>query len=109
MYCHGSPRLPTREYVVPGDAGRGEKMNGIFDRIRRVCFIGHSHIPRVHRRDGWHASPEDLGGVLDLGEHPDQRILVNVGSVGLPRDGRPGASYVTFNGEVERFHRVSHG
>jgi predicted phosphodiesterase len=106
MYCHASPRVPTREYVVPSDARNGEKMAGIFDLITRVCFIGHSHIPHVYRSDGWHAPPEHLGGALDLREHPGRKFLVNVGSVGQPRDGRPGASYVTFDGGVVRFHRV---
>jgi len=108
MYCHGSPRVPTREYVVPSDAGNAEKMSGIFALITRLCFIGHSHIPHVYRLDGWHASPEDLGGALDLRKHPGQKFLINVGSAGQPRDGHPGASYVTFDGDVVRFHRVSY-
>lgn len=108
MYAHGSPRLPTREYVVPGDANNPEKMAAIFALVKRVCFVGHSHIPHAFLSDGWHASPEACGGELDLLAHPGVKALINVGSVGQPRDGDPRATYVTFNGHVAQFHRVAY-
>jgi predicted phosphodiesterase len=108
MYTHGSPRVPTREYVVPADARNREKMQGIFDLMKRVCFIGHSHIPHVYTSDMKHATPESLSGAIDVRKLGDRKALVNVGSVGQPRDGDVRASYVTFDGHVVRFHRLDY-
>jgi predicted phosphodiesterase len=47
-----------------------------------VCFIGHTHIPVV--------CGEDL---LTFSFGKDMRFLVNVGSVGQPRDGNPESSF----------------
>lgn len=108
MYTHGSPRVPTREYVVPADSRNHEKMAGIFELIKRVCFIGHSHIPHVYTSDMKHASPETLGGAIDLRKLGDRKILINTGSVGQPRDGDPRTSYATFDGNIVRFHRLEY-
>jgi predicted phosphodiesterase len=108
MYTHGSPRVPTREYVVPADARNHDKMQGIFELIRRVCFIGHSHIPHIYTSDMRHASPESLGGAIDLRKLGDRKILINTGSVGQPRDGDTRLSFVTFDGQVVRFHRLEY-
>lgn len=108
MYTHGSPRVPTREYVVPADAGNQEKMQGIFALIKRVCFIGHSHVPHIYTSDGKHADPEKLGGAIDLRKLGDRKVLINVGSVGQPRDGDPRLSFVTFDGHIVRFHRLEY-
>lgn len=108
MYTHGSPRVPTREYVVPADIRNTEKMAGIFDLIRKVCFIGHSHIPHVYTSDMKHAAPDTLGGAIDLRKLGDRKILINAGSLGQPRDGDPRASFLTFDGNIVRFHRVEY-
>ncbi len=108
MYTHGSPRVPTREYVVPADIRNHEKMQGIFDLITKVCFIGHSHIPHVYTSDMKHASPEKLNNAIDLRKLGDRKIIVNGGSVGQPRDGDRRTAYVTFDGNVVRFHRIEY-
>lgn len=108
MYTHGSPRVPTREYVVPADIRNTEKMQGIFDLMQRVCFIGHSHIPHIYSSDMKHASPESVGGAIDLRKLGDRKVLINVGSVGQPRDGDTRLSYATMEGSVVRFHRLEY-
>ncbi|MDJ0974039.1 MAG: metallophosphoesterase family protein [Planctomycetota bacterium] len=108
MYTHGSPRVPTREYVVPADIRNQEKMAGIFDLITKVCFIGHSHIPHIYTSDMKHASPDKLGSGIDIRKLGDRKILINTGSVGQPRDGDPRLSYATFDGNIVRFHRLQY-
>jgi diadenosine tetraphosphatase ApaH/serine/threonine PP2A family protein phosphatase len=108
MYTHGSPRVPTREYVVPADARNHEKMQGIFDLVKKVCFIGHSHIPHIYTSDMKHASPESLGSAIDLRKLGERKALINVGSVGQPRDGDPRLSFVTFDGHIVRFVRLEY-
>lgn len=108
MFTHGSPRIPTRDYVQPSDARNREKMQAIFDLMKRVCFIGHSHIPHIYSSDMRHASPEAVGGAIDLRKLGDRKVLINVGSVGQPRDGDTRTSYVTFDGDVVRFYRLEY-
>ena len=108
MYTHGSPRTPTREYVMPADIRNKEKIQGIFDLIKKVCFIGHSHVPHIYTSDMKHASPDQVGGAIDIRKLGDRKILINTGSVGQPRDGDSRASYVTFDGNIVRFHRIEY-
>jgi diadenosine tetraphosphatase ApaH/serine/threonine PP2A family protein phosphatase len=102
-YVHGSPREPTREYVFRSDVLDREKMADIFDGIRQICFAGHTHAPGVFTADGEYLTVEDCEGEWSVQK---ARALVNVGSVGQPRDGDCRASYVTFHDGRVRFHRV---
>ncbi|UCF71475.1 MAG: metallophosphoesterase family protein [candidate division WOR-3 bacterium] len=62
----------------------------------QICFIGHSHIPAAIYRDD--------NGYCDIVRDnpfpivPKRRYIVNVGSVGQPRDLDPRASYVIYDG-----------
>jgi diadenosine tetraphosphatase ApaH/serine/threonine PP2A family protein phosphatase len=81
-------------------------MEDIFAHIdRRVCFVGHSHIPGIYTEDARFVAPNDAPEGFEAGEG---KVLVNVGSVGQPRDGDPRASYCTFDGAWIRFHRVDY-
>ncbi|MEX1026090.1 MAG: metallophosphoesterase family protein [Planctomycetota bacterium] len=104
MFAHGSPRDPVREYIVPRDIQNTEKMAALFACMERpVCFVGHSHVPAVYYEDHRLFEPEGTVGPYELG---DVRAIVNVGSVGQPRDGDPRASYVLFDGRTITFVRV---
>ncbi|MFQ5504140.1 MAG: metallophosphoesterase family protein [Planctomycetota bacterium] len=104
---HGSPRDPVREYLLPGDVHDEKKMQGCYEKMgdSRICFVGHSHVPGVYEEGAPFQGPGDLDGSFRLG---DRKVLVNIGSVGQPRDGDPRASYVTFDGETVRFHRLAY-
>ncbi len=62
----------------------------------QICFIGHSHVPS--------AVFQDANGYTDfLRDNPfpiikNRRYIVNVGSVGQPRDLDPRASYAIYDG-----------
>ncbi|MDQ7780229.1 MAG: metallophosphoesterase family protein, partial [Planctomycetota bacterium] len=47
MYVHGSPRMPTREYIRPVDGSDESKMLEIYAAMQHVCFNGHTHEPGV--------------------------------------------------------------
>jgi len=73
----------------------------------RVCFIGHSHVPvafQQMREDNTIRYTMDLE--VDL--TGAVKSIVNVGSVGQPRDGNPRASFATFDveSEIVRLHRI---
>jgi len=106
LYVHGSPRQPLRDYVYPKDIRDKQKIDEIFARVRRFCFCGHTHLPGVFREDYAFIHPEDLPmGVYLTGK---ERVMINVGSVGQPRDGDPRACYVTFDGDAAIFRRVEY-
>ena len=105
LYVHGSPRVPTKEYMVPADSRNKEKMTEVFALIKRLCFVGHSHIPGVYTETGKFVTPERINGSYT---HTQGKALINVGSVGQPRDGDPRASYVTTDGKTIRFHRLDY-
>lgn len=106
IYAHGSPRDPTREYVFAQDRFNHAKMDEIFAAYDEpICFVGHTHIPGVFEEDYTFIglNGEDCRYALN-----GKKILVNVGSVGQPRDGDPRACYVIFDGKEIQFRRVAY-
>lgn len=103
---HGSPRRPINEYVFPDDIySAPQKLAGIFDRFNHLCFVGHTHVPGVFVPDPDFYAPEELGGKFQL---TPEKALINVGSVGQPRDRNPQASYVVLYPTYVEFLRVSY-
>jgi len=107
LLVHGSPRDPIREYMVPRDATDRVKMGECFAKMgaAKICFVGHSHVPGVYPADGGFLAPPEIDNTFTLGTGS---AIVNIGSVGQPRDGDPRATFATFDGAVVRFHRVSY-
>lgn len=125
LYVHGSPRDPVMEYVEEADTvdmgfGPSDKIRDIFSRFEWLCFVGHTHHPGVFTGDFKHIHPSKLPDALerptDSAEAEDGiyrcpedgKTLVNVGSVGQPRDGDPRSCYVTVDGDVVQYHRVEY-
>jgi predicted phosphodiesterase len=110
LFVHGSARNPLNEYVFPEDIWNQQKMERIFALVDRYCFQGHTHVPGIFiagpadYRYQFHR-PEEIGFTHRLDSH---KTLINVGSVGQPRDGDPRACYVLFDGETIRFRRVEY-
>ncbi len=101
---HGSPRKPINEYVFAADIySAPTKMAAIFDRIPHLCFVGHTHVPGVFVPDPDFYAPEELDHKYRI---TDERAMINVGSVGQPRDRNPNASYVVLTDEAIEFIRV---
>lgn len=91
LFVHGSARNPLNEYVFPEDIYNQRKMERIFALVDKYCFQGHTHIPGVFSENLNFVAPTEIDGHYQLGE---QKVLVNVGSVGQPRDGDPRSCYV---------------
>lgn len=109
MFAHGSPRDPVREYLLPRDIRNTEKMEANFQALERdVCFVGHSHVPAIYYEDGRYFVPDGTDGPYDLGDLSECRAIINVGSVGQPRDGDPRLSYVLFDGHNVTFVRLDY-
>ena len=105
LFVHGSPRDATNEYVFPEHAYDERKMQNLFRRIEQYCFQGHTHIPGIFSEEHGFLSPEDCGNVHALGK---EKLMVNVGSVGQPRDSDPRACYVVLKDDELEFRRVEY-
>ena len=97
MFVHGSARNPLNEYVFPEDIYNQRKMERIFSLVERYCFQGHTHIPGVFTEGLDFISPEECQFIYTLGE---TKALINVGSVGQPRNGDSRGSYVILTDEA---------
>ena len=91
LFVHGSPRNPLSEYIFPEDIYNHRKMERLFQLVEKYCFQGHTHVPGVFTEGYQFFSPEEIDHEYTLG---DGKVMINVGSVGQPRDGDPRSCYV---------------
>ncbi len=105
LFVHGSARNPLNEYVFPEDIYNQRKMEKIFALVERHCFQGHTHVPGVFTQGLSFFGPEEISYEYRFG--PD-KTLINVGSVGQPRDGDPRACYTVLEDEMVTFRRVEY-
>jgi predicted phosphodiesterase len=101
---HGSPREPIDEYLLEKD----QFIQNLQYFTTKICFVGHSHVPVVFMHDLFtkvnaFAKPIE-GEKIKIQEN--FKYIINVGSVGQPRDFDPRACcaiYDTKNQEIEFF------
>ncbi len=105
LFVHGSARNPLNEYVFPEDIYNRRKLEKIFALIPRYSFQGHTHVPGVFTEQFQFLSPEEINYEYRLGE---EKAMINVGSVGQPRDGNNRACYVVLEDNLVRFRRVEY-
>lgn len=99
-YCvHGYPPDSARTYLFQKSI---RDLAETFDTMNEtICFVGHTHNLDLIRFDGRRVDhlPLDPGTVeLD----PGRKYIVNIGSVGQPRDGNNNAKYVVWEPEAHR-------
>ncbi len=69
---------------------------------KKICFFGHSHIPGIYVYNPEERKVEILPETEVKFEN-GKKYLVNVGSVGQPRDRNPAASFAIYDTEKEIF------
>lgn len=107
LFVHGSPRGPTNEYVFPEDTQNIKKMEKLFSLVPHLCFQGHTHVPGIFTSDLRFIRPVDTDTGYGIADR-SQRLMVNVGSVGQPRDGDPRSCYVILSEETVEYRRVDY-
>lgn len=108
-FMHGSPRQPITEYVLPSDPEMDPfKLESIFSAMsRNYAFVGHTHFPGiVEERSDSFIMIDDLDDMI----YPlqDKKAIINVGSVGQPRDHDIRSCYVILTNEYARWRRVEY-
>jgi predicted phosphodiesterase len=103
--CHGAP-FDEDHYIFDATDAR----QALQTATRPLCLFGHTHLPVMFRvlGDAFEGAPPDPDVETNLPIEPDGRYLVNVGSVGQPRDGDPRAGYgiLDLEGRELRLRRV---
>ena len=107
LFVHGSPRDPTNEYVFPEHIYEKSRMQSLMKRFEQYCFQGHTHIPGVFSESGSFTQPEQRDYFFQLDE---EKCMINVGSVGQPRDEDPRACYIVLDTDQNtvQYHRVDY-
>lgn len=95
-HVHGSLRDPVMEYLISEPAALAT-----FALLATpFCLVGHSHYPLVWTEHGSGAGVALLETGAPLVLDAGQRLIVNPGSVGQPRDGDWRASYLLYDSDV---------
>ena len=95
--CHGTP-FDEDHYVFDAN----DAMLALQSAQRPLCLFGHTHLPALfkiveERFEGTPLDP-DRDHVIPL--QRGARYLINVGSIGQPRDGDPRAAYGVLDDEA---------
>jgi putative phosphoesterase len=85
LLVHATPRDPLDEFAPPDPEFWARRLDGV--RADVIC-VGHTHHPYAFDIDG--------------------TLIVNPGSVGLPRDGDPRAGYAVIEGPNVELKRVEY-
>ena len=106
---HGSPRRPINEYIFPDDALTSpDKLESIFKRVPQICVVGHTHVPGVFTDESEFYPPNELSSDQSYTFSDAEKAVINVGSVGQPRDHDPRASYAILHEDRVQFVRVEY-
>ena len=107
LYVHGSPRDPTNEYVFPEHVYEKNRMEALMKRFEKFCFQGHTHIPGVFTETGSFIQPDQRDYIFEL---ENEKCMINVGSVGQPRDEDYRPCFVVQDTEsnIIQYHRVEY-
>lgn len=105
LLVHGSVRDPVAEYLLAApDAAASFALDDF-----PLAFFGHTHLPTIFRARGdGTVNAWVLDENLELTFAPDERYMVNPGSVGQPRDRDPRAAFLIWDDGRVTGHRVSY-
>lgn len=92
LFVHASPSHPEQwKYILSEETAIDE----LEHFSERICFVGHSHSPGIY---GHH------GRMLSI--NSKDRFIINVGSVGQPRDGNPMLSFGLFDTTEWKYQHI---
>ncbi|TVR10272.1 MAG: metallophosphoesterase [Planctomycetota bacterium] len=113
MFVHASPRQHLEEYILEehtqGMSHSGEDpevmLEENFQLVKHLCFIGHTHRPGVLTHDFQWIKPAECDNHWTA---PKEKAIINIGSVGQPRDRDARGCYAIFDGSSVEWRRVAY-
>ena len=113
LITHASPREPVWEYILTPTIA----LENFACFEESICLFGHTHKPAIFRWRVPEDTPDDehaatvnylqpnVGVEVELVVSPNQRLLINPGSVGQPRDNDARAAYAIFDTETRMWRQ----
>lgn len=101
---HSNPDTPeTWDYILSIDEAifNFSKFDG------QVCFIGHSHQPIIYVENSEHKYTGLEDREIEL--LPDCRYIINIGSVGQPRDKNPASAFGIIDTSTNKYELIRIG
>jgi len=99
--AHGSPRDPIWEYLL-STGGAAENLSYFKTTF---CLIGHTHVTLIFEcNETGTCSPRRFPEDTAI-ELANNRLIINPGAVGQPRDGDPRASYAIYDSPAKSIVR----
>ncbi len=106
-FIHASPRRPINEYIFPDDVYTNPlKVRLLFEKVKHICFVGHTHLPGVFLDEPDFYLPDELGNVYPMVDK--EKAIINIGSVGQPRDKDKRSSYIYIEDNEVHFVRLEY-
>ncbi|AFY47657.1 putative phosphoesterase [Nostoc sp. PCC 7524] len=102
VFVHGSPHS-NHEYLLP-ELDAFAALERVLSSDADVLFCGHTHVPYIRTLDAGSLQvcvKTDATEEKQLSFSTAIKRIVNVGSVGEPRHGRPNATYVIYDTDTQ--------
>jgi diadenosine tetraphosphatase ApaH/serine/threonine PP2A family protein phosphatase len=99
---HATPYEPEAWHYIFTLGMEAKLSFGCFDT--QLCFVGHSHVPVIIEQDTAGKFYLHRENTIDL--HSGHKYIINVGSVGQPRDGNPDSCYGIYDTSREMVELV---
>lgn len=96
LLVHSTPSEPEMWHYIISEMDAKHEFRQF---KQKICFIGHSHFPIVFFKTGYSREQK-----LKLDQ--SNKYIVNVGSVGQPRDGNPRTCFCVYNTDSEEIEYV---
>jgi predicted phosphodiesterase len=99
LIVHATPEEPEQWHYIftVEDAYRN-----LINMSVPICLVGHSHAPMAFIQN--EEKKILLQNATEVDIQPNRKYIINVGSVGQPRDGDPRAAYGILDMEKNMFH-----
>jgi len=95
-FVHGFPPDSATTYLF--QIAEDELLQTIKEMKEKICFIGHTHHLEIIDFNGRSVTRSPLNrGIVNL--NSSDRYIINIGSVGQPRDGDNSAKYIILDTE----------
>lgn len=101
-YFHSAPIRPSGFYYVV-QTKDALAHTAVYDKLKAFNFVGHSHLPNQYMINDKKA--KDVTGRA-LTAKKNRKFIVNVGSVGQPRDRDPRLCFGVFDSDAMSFNHV---
>lgn len=101
-FVHGSPHS-NHEYLLP-ELDAFAALERVLSIDADVLFCGHTHVPYVRNLDAGSLQVRVKGEGIEeqkINFNTPLKQIINVGSVGEPRHGRPNATYVIYDTDTQ--------